>query len=117
MTHEYGDPISPEAIEDAASRALELHRSAPDVTLDVHVAQAAKETICACVLDIEDELECGLSGTHAAVLAEVNQRIWLRLEDERRRADDEAVDEASEVVLPGQRSAKLDLAWSLQGGR
>jgi hypothetical protein len=100
MTHEYGDAISPEAIEEAAARAIDLHRAAPDVALEVHVNQAAEGTICACVLEIEDELEGDLSGTHAALLDELRRRIWLRLQEEQHQADEEVVDEASAESFP-----------------
>lgn len=90
MSHEYGDAITPEAIERAAEKAIDLQRATPDTPLAMHVERAAKETICAGVLEIEDGVEQGLSGTHAAVLAEVTQRILLRLNDEQQQADDEA---------------------------
>ncbi len=37
---EYGDPISPEQIELAVERALDLHRAAPELPLDDHVREA-----------------------------------------------------------------------------
>ena len=112
MSLEYGDPITPETIEAAADRALELRRAAPDAPLEAHLERAAKDAISACVLEIEDELERGLSGTHAAVLAEVTQRLRLRLDDAH-RPDDETADEASEASCP----ASDPPGWISRGAR
>ena len=76
---EYGDPISPEQIELAVERALDLRRAAPERSLDEDVREAVARTICACVLEIEDDLERHLSGTHAGILDEVRRRVELRL--------------------------------------
>ena len=78
---EYGDPISPEQIELAVERALDLRRAAPERSLDDDVREAVARTICACVLEIEDDLERHLSGTHAGILDEVRRRVELRLAD------------------------------------
>lgn len=97
---EYGDPISPEQIELAVERALELRRAAPGRSLDEDVREAVARTICACVLEIEDDLERHLSGTHAQVLDEVLRRVKLRLHEAARAAKDNEVDEASEESFP-----------------
>jgi hypothetical protein len=97
---EYGDPISPEQVELAVERALELRRAAPGRSLDDHVREAVARTICACVLGIEDDLEHHLSGTHAEILDEVRRRVELRLSDPARAATDSPVDEASEESFP-----------------
>ena len=76
---EYGDPISPEQIELAVNRALDLHERAPELSLDDQVLEAVAQTICACVLEIEDDLERHLSGTHAGILDEVRRRVEQRL--------------------------------------
>ena len=46
----------------------------PNVSLDDDVREAVARTICACVLEIEDDLERHLSGTHAEILDEVRRR-------------------------------------------
>ena len=97
---EYGDPISPEQIELAVERALELRRAAPERSLDEHVREAVARTICACVLGIEDDLDDHLSGTHAQILNEVRGRVELRLNDASRTAADNPVDEASKESFP-----------------
>ena len=97
---EYGDPISPEQVERAVERALELRRAAPDRPLDDHVREAVARTICACVLEIEDDLERHLSGTHAEILDEVRRRVEQRLSDLAPTATDNPVDEASEEFFP-----------------
>jgi hypothetical protein len=97
---EYGDPISPEQVERAVQRALELRRAAPGRPLGDHVREAVATTICACVLEIEDDLERHLSGTHAEILDEVRRRLERRLTDATAAAKDNPVDEASEESFP-----------------
>jgi hypothetical protein len=97
---EYGDPISPRQIGFAVERALELRRAAPERSLDEVVREAVARTICACVLEIEDDLERHLSGTHAEVLDEVRRRMELRLADAARMTKDIEVDEASKESFP-----------------
>jgi hypothetical protein len=97
---EYGDPITPEQIGLVVERVLDLRRTAPERPLDDHVREAVATTICACVLEIEDDLERHLSGTHAEILDEVRRRLEQRLDDESRTANDKKVDEASEESFP-----------------
>jgi hypothetical protein len=95
---EYGDPISPAQIELAVEKALELRRTAPERSLDDHVRDAVAQTICACVLGIEDDLEHHLSGTHAGIMEEVRRQVEPRLAAA--QAKDNPVDEASEESFP-----------------
>ena len=97
---EYGDPISPEQIECAVEKVLDLHRVTPELSLDDQVSLAVAETICGCVLGIEDDLEGHLSGTHACVLNEVKRQVDVRLAGTVRLARDNEVDEASEQSFP-----------------
>ena len=97
---EYGDPISPEQVEQAVERALELRRAAPERPFDDDVREAVAQTICACVLGIEDEVEHHLSGTHAGILEEVRRVAEHRLTARRLQLEDDAVDEASEESFP-----------------
>lgn len=97
---EYGEPISPEQLELAIEKVLELRMGAPDRSLDDHVREAVARTICACVLGIEDDLERHLSGTHAGILDEVRRRVELSLADAARATMDNAVDEASKDSFP-----------------
>lgn len=97
---EYGDPISPEQIELAVKTALDLHRAAPELSLDDHVRKAVAQTICACVLEIEDELEGHPSGTHAGILGEVRHQAELRLAAAPKQTRTNPVDEASEESFP-----------------
>jgi len=97
---EYGDPISPEQIELAVDKVLELRRTAPGLSLDDQVRTATAQTICGCVLGIEDDLEGHLSGTHAGVVEEVRRRVELRLADAASAARDNEIDEASEESFP-----------------
>ncbi len=97
---EYGEPISQAQVELAVQRALELRRAAPERSLDDHVREAVARTICACVLEIEDDVERHLSGTHAEIMAEVRRRVELRLAEVARVAKDNPVDEASDESFP-----------------
>lgn len=97
---EYGDPMSPEQIEQAVRRALELRRTAPDRSLDANVREAVAQTICACVLGIEDDIEHHLSGMHAGILDEVTRKVQLRLAAASVQAQDKQVDETSEESFP-----------------
>src|SRR6476620_725072 len=97
---EYGDPISPEQIEQAVERVLDLRRTAPKRSLDADVREAVARTICACVLKIEDDVERHLSGTHAGILEEVRREAELRLAAARAQAQDNRVDEASKESFP-----------------
>jgi hypothetical protein len=97
---EYGDPISAEQIELAVEKVFDLRRTAPELSLDDWVRTAAAQTICGCVLGIEDDLEGHLSGTHAGVVEEVKREVELRLDAADRAARDKEVDEASEESFP-----------------
>lgn len=97
---EYGDPLSSEQIELAVETALDLRLAAPGLSLDDHVRKAVAQTICACVLEIEDDLERHLSGTHAGILDEVRHQVELRLAAAPAQAQDNPVDEASEESFP-----------------
>ena len=97
---EYGDPISPEQIGLAVERALDLCRVSPERSLDEVVREAVARTICACVLEIEDDLERHLSGTHAEVLEEVRHCVELHFADAARTAKNHQVDEASKQSFP-----------------
>jgi hypothetical protein len=44
-----------------------------------HVDQAIHLSFCACVIDDEDVVEKGLSGTHAAMIVEVTRRVEQQL--------------------------------------
>lgn len=97
---EYGDPISPGQIGLAVETALDLCRAAPRRPLDELVREAVARTICACVLEIENDLEDHLSGTHAEILEEVRRRVELRLADAARTTRGNRVDEASKESFP-----------------
>jgi len=97
---EYGDPMSAEQIEQTVRRALELCRTAPERSLEANVREAVAQTICACVLGIEDDIEHHLSGIHAGILDAVTREVELRLAAPSEQAQDERVDEASEESFP-----------------
>jgi hypothetical protein len=80
MTHEYGDPISAEAIETAAELALHLIAQSPEVELRDLVEEACRRSFCPCVLEIEDHIEQGVSGLHRAVIDEVLTLVARRRE-------------------------------------
>ena len=79
MTHEYGESINAEVIEAAVVMTLKLRRETPGVALELQVDQAVHLSFCACVIDDEDVVEKGLSGTHAAMIVEVTRRVERQL--------------------------------------
>ena len=79
MTHEYGESINAQVIETAVVMTLKLRAEAPGVALKDHVDQAIHLSFCACVIDDEDAVEKGLSGTHTAMIVEVTRRVERRL--------------------------------------
>lgn len=97
MTHEYGDPFNEETIGAAVRRALFLTEKRPGEPLHVHVERAVHECVCACAIEIADNIEGGQSGVHAAIFQEVKSRAQRHLQTTRRQAE---VDEASEESFP-----------------
>lgn len=101
MTHEYDDPFNPVAFDAAAARALELHRAAPGYPIEVHIEQAVHEYICACVVDIADDVEGTRSGLHQAVAKEVRSRVEPKLHaSDRFLLPLDRIDEASDESFP-----------------
>jgi len=99
LPHEYDDPITPEAIDEAARRAGELARERPSVAFGRHVAAAIHETFCGCATSIEDEIEGGLSGMHSELTRSVTERA-SRLAAASRASQWDEVDEASAQSFP-----------------
>lgn len=99
VTHEYDDPLSPQAFDAAAARALELQRAAPDAPIEKHIEQAVHEYVCSCAVAIEDGIEGGRSGLHDAVSREVGDRVRLELAPHDDASFDK-VDEASDESFP-----------------
>jgi hypothetical protein len=81
---------------DAAARlARDLSRQQPDIAMKAHVATAVDRIFCGCSTTIEDAIEGGMSGLHAAILAAVTIRAAQP------RADDwDEVDQASADSFP-----------------
>ena len=99
MTHEYGDPLSDEAVFAAVAKAIALRESAPQVPLQQHIERAVHECVCACAIDIEDGIENARSGIHEALVVEVRARVEESLRRSRPPRKDK-VDEASDESFP-----------------
>ncbi len=97
MTHEYDDPITPEAIEKAAQLAFSCWSGEPSGSLFDHVDRVVHETFCGCALGIQDALEGGKSGTHRAIEQAVRARV---AELSRGLGEWDEVDEASDQSFP-----------------
>lgn len=101
MTREYDDPLNPQALEAATTRALALRRAAPDEPLEKHIEQAVREYVCSCAIAIEDGIEGARSGLHDAVAGEVRDRVERELGRHQERASLlDKVDEASDESFP-----------------
>ena len=87
MTHEYGDPMNSDAFDKAVEITVLLARKAPHVPLSVHVDNAVHQSFCSCAIDIEDQIEHGISGVHASIAREVRQRVDDQLTRSSRIAD------------------------------
>ena len=101
MSHEYDDPFNPEAIEAAAVRVLALQHRGANEPVEKHIEQAVHEHICACAVDIEDQIEGSRSGLHNAIAQEVRTRVEREWQARKERSPlyDE-VDQASDQSFP-----------------
>ncbi len=96
---ECGHPISPEQIQSAVEAALDHRQAAPDHSINDHIRSAVAEMICACGLEIEDDLEHLLSN-FAEILDEVRRQVEQRLAAAPARARLDPVDQASSDSFP-----------------
>lgn len=79
MTCEYDDPFNAHDIEAAVTKVLELRAATPSTPLSIHIEQAVHQCICACAVDIEDEVEGGRSGLHEALTRHVTAQVKNRI--------------------------------------
>lgn len=99
MTREYDDPFNDDAIAAAVQRATMLRRETPALPLAAAVEQAVHECICACAVEIEDNIEHGRSGLHEALTLAVMKRVRRELPADEAEQED-CVDEASKESFP-----------------
>ena len=99
MTLEYGDAINQEVVDAAVVMTFKLRNETPGLPLERLVDQAVHRCFCACVIDSEDEIEHGLSGTHAAMIREVRRRVDVLDAAVAQRIQDR-IDEASRESFP-----------------
>lgn len=79
MAVDFSDVLSEPALEAAARMAADSLRRQPALRMEEQVELAVRRSFCACVVAIEDAIEGGLSGIHAALLEEVGRRARRRL--------------------------------------
>jgi hypothetical protein len=99
VPHEYDDPITAENVEAAARLARDLWSEQPGVPLGRHVTSAVDQTFCGCSTSIQDGIEGGVSGLHAAILREVKHRAE-ELVARGKNSEWDEVDEASAQSFP-----------------
>lgn len=108
MTHEYDDPFNDESIAAAVERTIALRNAKPETPLEVHLEQAVHESICACAIDIEDDIEQGSSGLHETLLREVRRLVEDRLETLDPDRFDDPDDKASRESFPASDPLGVD---------
>lgn len=93
--------LTPAAIEAAAVRVLALRHSAPNEPEEKHIEQAIHEHICACAVDIEDQIEGSRSSLHNAIAQKVRARVERKWQARKgRRSLYDEVDQASDQSFP-----------------
>lgn len=75
MTHEYGEPVSPQKFDAAVKRTLRLFLTQGSVPLHNLAERAVTETFCSCVTGAEDVVEGKLSTIHAVLIEEVVKQV------------------------------------------
>ncbi len=101
MPHEYDDPISNDAVEDAVRLAASLRARRPSASAAKLATEAVDAMFCTCVTTAADACVPGLAPTHAGLITEVARR--LRSTDtgqEKRLVTSDPVDLASEDSFP-----------------
>ena len=75
MTHEYDDPINPEAVAAAARRIAERHR-VEDRPLDLLVEEVVLERFCGCVTSANDSRSASiLAGLKLEITRQVRELL------------------------------------------
>ncbi len=100
MTHEYDDPFNSEAIDAAVMKVIELSKNNPALSIQIHIETAVHQHLCACVVDIADQVEGNRSGVHEAITDEVQQRVASLLSSDDKVEIKDCVDTASEDSFP-----------------
>jgi hypothetical protein len=73
MTHEYDEPITNDAIEDAVRLAVSLRSQRQSASPGELATEAVDATFCSCVTSAADACVPGGSPTHAGLIAEVTR--------------------------------------------
>ncbi len=68
MPHEYDDPISNDAVEDAVRLAASLRARRPPASVDMLATEPVDAMFCTCVTSAADACVPGLAPTHRGLI-------------------------------------------------
>lgn len=79
MPHEYDDPVTNEAIEEAVALTVTLISGGRSAPIDELATEAVDAVFCTCVTGAADATANGPAPTHVGLIAEVARLARLRV--------------------------------------